>query len=115
MKTYHVEMDDGKRMSISADSASNAIGRALIERLGHRVTKCWVGMRKSDAPGMRDIPVPVRFEDAAIVFDIPPHDPLLERPVRPVHRQQHAPCELFDDGQVLSESAQAKTKRIYRE
>lgn len=106
MRTYHLEMDDGVRLDLPADSAAAAIGSALKKHIGHRVVRCFLG-GVENYQGMEILKVwsnqAVRME-----FEIPPHDPLLVPP--PVKHRDRSPSELFDDAEILRESHLAKSK-----
>lgn len=101
MKTYTALMDDGKRLTKPCASAVEMIGWALEQHLGHRVSKCWVGMEAAPA---------WKHQEAIMYFDVPAHEPLATRQGRNASKRVRGEATLFDDGQILSESAQARTK-----
>lgn len=106
-QVYHIQMDDGHRLDLRADSAANAVASALKQHLGHRVTRCFLGGMEN-YQGMELVKVwsnqAVRME-----FEIPPHEPLTAPP--PVRHRDRAPAELFNDDEILRESHLAKSKR----
>lgn len=90
---YNVVMDDGTFIRIDAESAGNAIMKALKAHRGHRAKECYLG----DVMGL----------DGRISFEIPPHQPLGKHKPR---KRQKPPTELFNDQLILAESEQAKAK-----
>lgn len=67
MTTYNVKMDDGHEITVKAWSAADAIQSALTKHLGHRVSECFSGMKHGNG---------------RITYDIPRHDPVMEKTVR---------------------------------
>lgn len=102
MKTYTVIMDDQKRLNVPAQSAADAIQRALVEHLGHRVVQCWVGQLGNDI---------IWYQDEAFVhYEIPEHVPVFSKPRSTRIRKERGAASLFDDKAIVAESNLAKDK-----
>lgn len=64
MLTYKITMSDGTRLDIQSNKASDAIQRALEQRLGTKVFGCYTGYKKGNGLGK---------EAAFIDYEIPAH------------------------------------------
>lgn len=96
ISNYHVEMNDGTRHNIMAQSAGDAVQQALEQSLGKTVAKCWSDFKAYQQGGV----------EGHIDYDIPRHVALKSLPPKP-EKKKPEPCTLFDDAQVLKESAKA--------
>jgi hypothetical protein len=96
-QTYHIRMSDDLVRRIYETSAAAAMGKALVENPGQTVLECWAGMPNN----LADL-------TGRITYQVPRHEAMGPRPVR--KREAPAPCELFDDKQVLEESNKARAK-----
>lgn len=105
MKHYYIIYDDGAQVPLLADSAADAIGKALRQRLGHKVINCFVGGYDANGNPNHD-----RYPGGRTDFEVPPHDALVSKPARPfVRKPTRGEAELFDDAAVVAESEKSKT------
>lgn len=105
MKTYYIIYEDGAQLPFPADSAADAIGKALRNRLGHKVLNCFVG--GYDALGN---PNHASCPGGRTDFEVPAHDALVNKPARPfVRKPTRGEAELFDDAAVVAESEKSKS------
>ncbi len=102
-RNYRCVMSDGSHVNHRCNSAAEAIGFALGEKLGQRVLECRAGMEQFEAKW--------KHTEAFMYFDVPEHVPLTKKPVPDrISRQTRGAGDLFDDEQILNESARAMTR-----
>lgn len=88
MKTYCIEMSDGRRWDRIAHSAADAIQRALEANTGHKVLKCWIGDEE-----------PSKGLWGRTVYEVPNHEAI--QPAAKLARAKDATTLLFDEGESI--------------
>ena len=102
-KSYHIEMKgDGdlrRTFDMPADSAADAIGRALEQNRGFKVVRCYAGGVAQDA----------RYA-GVVEYEVPPHQAL--PPEEPKVKRQKTPCEMFNDAEIIEQSKATRSRMM---
>lgn len=113
--TYRLRLSDGRRVTIKAYSAADAIDECLWTYRGTTVSECHSGMTREEAEAAAKIDSTVMVSQRGLVsYDIPPHSAVPLTATRPTHKRgrlSDASGAMFDDAEILAESKRAKDKR----
>lgn len=96
---YHCLLNTGIRVDINSISAAQAMQICLGNNPGFTITECWSG------DGLRNP------DYGFTEYEVPKHVAATKTIRRP--KSSPPPCELFDDAQVLAESARVLEKERF--
>jgi hypothetical protein len=111
--TYRLTLDNGLRVDIEANSASEAIEKALRENLDRTVAECYSGLTEEDAETAR-MTRDKKAIAGLITFDVPPHVAYTKAnppPKRTRHQDDTIP--LFGDRKIEGVQPGVKAKPRY--
>ena len=80
--TYRMQLNDGHRVNIEANSAAEAIEQARWDCRGRTVIDCHSGLTETEAHNIRLVDHTCRAIAGYIAHDIPAHDPVSEDAVK---------------------------------
>lgn len=107
--TYHVTLSNGKECDYVADSAGEAIEKAIQRWPGTTAVHCYAGVTEEDCAEIVAEDPTKKPLAGTVTFEIPRHDPAAPKPSEAEAADPTVP--MFDENAIALESGRALARR----